>query len=100
MGFSADVSPFEWISGGFSVSKSYTQSESYLCNAEAGQTVCVWHNAPHTAYTVRNVRRVGFAVTYESDPFIMRSPKSADKGHFYCVRGHCRNRGDGYWGDD
>ncbi|KAF4426135.1 hypothetical protein F53441_14140 [Fusarium austroafricanum] len=88
-----------WMSGGFSVSESWTTGNSYTCNGGPGETICIWYNIAHTAYTVQewssNPCGGGHA---SSKPYIMFSPNANNKGGgYYCVVGTCRSKGEGYW---
>ena len=93
----------EWISGGFSVSQSWTTGNSYTCNGAAGDTVCIWYSTMHTAYTVHDSLRTVGSFGCNSDPIIgpdviLKSPNNNNAGGgYYCVVGTCRNRGDNYW---
>ena len=101
--FSATAKLAEWISGGFSVSQSWTTGNSYTCNGAAGDTVCIWYNTMHTAYTVHNYFTMlgsfgcnNFPVT--GPDFVLKSPNNNNAGGgYYCVVGTCRNQGDSYW---
>jgi hypothetical protein len=87
--------------GGFDVSVSWTTGNNYGCDAGKGNTVCVWYNTAHTAYTVENGMLndcTGFQSTGGS--LIMFSPNSNNAGcGYYCVSGaqYCRNQGAAYW---
>ncbi|KAI1812785.1 hypothetical protein GGS20DRAFT_587134 [Poronia punctata] len=91
----------EWISGGFSVSESWTTGNSYTCNGGAGDTVCIWQSVAHTAYKVRNGSYnscTGFEPS--GDEIEISSPNEDNRGGgFYCVVGTCRSQGDEYWDD-
>ncbi|KAH3904290.1 hypothetical protein HBI56_008770 [Parastagonospora nodorum] len=92
-----------WISGGFSVSKSWTGGESTSCPGKQGQEVCVWLNIQHTAYTVQDVSYNSCLPppNKKGPPYIMKSPNKANRGGgFYCVIGACRAKGDEYWRED
>ncbi|RYP57212.1 hypothetical protein DL770_010717 [Monosporascus sp. CRB-9-2] len=102
VGFTATVNPAAWISGGFSVSQSWNTGNSYTCGGNSGDTVCVWYNTAHTAYTVQNgiVNTVCGGSEPVGDPFILFSPNSENVGgSYYCVIGaqYCRSKGQGYW---
>ena len=86
-----------WFSGGFSVQESVTTGNTYTCNAAADETVCVWVNIPHTAYTVeKGVDDVDYCDNQPDGPLVMESPTG--EMDYYCVRGDaCRNNGEGYW---
>lgn len=90
----------EWISGGFGVSRSWTTGQSYGCNGQRGETVCVWHSFAHTAYTVRDYNLICGIKTYSGGNHVISSPNNDNKGGgFYCVVGarYCRSLGEGYW---
>ena len=103
VGFTATARINEWISGGFSVSKSWTTANTYTCNGAPGETVCLWYNTMHTAYTVYNIYEMvgtpgcnNFPVTGPN--FILRSPNTNNAGGgYYCVVGTCRTQGQAYW---
>lgn len=99
-GWSASVTPFEWITGGFSVSKTISNGNDYTCGGEAGETICVWYNVAHTAYTAQNGAYSPNTGSFspKGDPLIIFSPNTNNKGGgFYCVVGTCRSLGEGYW---
>lgn len=102
IGFSADATYEEWISGGFSVEMSWETGNEYVCGGSTGETVCTWYQTAHTAYTVVNCD----ATTCDpecnpSDPFVMFSPNHNNAGGgYYCVTGTCRAQGDSYWNFD
>lgn len=89
----------KWISAGFPVQEKWTTGTDYNCEAEAGETVCVWYNVAHTAYTVSNKVTDGCnGISQNGDPFILYSPNQNNVGGSeYCVIGPCRNKGDSYW---
>lgn len=88
-----------WISGGFFVREKWTTLNDYTCSAEAGETVCIWFNVAHTAYTVWNdYLDTCDGLARHSDPFILFSPNQANSGGGeYCVIGPCRHEGDWWW---
>ncbi|KAF5975483.1 hypothetical protein FCOIX_7669 [Fusarium coicis] len=87
-----------WISGGFSVSESWTTGNSYTCNAGKGETVCIWYNIAHTAYTVQEYTKNTCTEGKGGTPYVMYSPNENNKGGgYYCVIGTCRSKGEGYW---
>lgn len=49
IGWTATLTPVSWISGGFSVSESWSTGNTYTCTGSAGEDVCVWYNTAHTA---------------------------------------------------
>ncbi|RSL82000.1 hypothetical protein CEP51_005430 [Fusarium floridanum] len=99
IGWSSDFSGVPWISGGFSVSESWTTGNSYSCNAGKGETACIWYNTAHTAYTVRETARNSCGGSYTArGPYILFSPNEQNRGGgYYCVIGTCRSQGDEYW---
>lgn len=102
IGFSTSATIYEWLSLGFDVSKSWTTGNTYTCTGEEGDDVCIWYNTAHTAVTVRNyvsqLAPCGNPVTIVSDPVIVKSPNSDNRGGgYYCVIGTCRAKGDNYW---
>ena len=68
-----------WIDGGFFVRQQWTTLHDYTCFAETGETVCIWYNVAHTAYTVWN-HYVNMCDGNEvhSDPFILFSPNQGE----------------------
>ncbi|KAH7129219.1 hypothetical protein EDB81DRAFT_661255 [Dactylonectria macrodidyma] len=99
IGWSADASAAGWLSGGFSVSTSWTTGNTYTCTGGPGETLCIWYNTAHTAYTVQNVMYNTCGTSYTSSgPFVMYSPNENNRGGgYYCVIGTCRSQGDNYW---
>ncbi|KAI0393448.1 hypothetical protein F5Y17DRAFT_309507 [Xylariaceae sp. FL0594] len=91
----------EWLSGGFSVTKTWITGNSYTCNGGAGQTVCIWQSVAHTAYKVRNgVFNSCTGFSPSGDEIEISSPNEDNRGGgFYCVQGTCRAQGDQYWDD-
>jgi len=118
IGWTANLTPVSWISGGFSVSESWSTGNTYSCTGSTGEDVCVWYNTAHTACkypfsllktvvdwfsdTVQNMQRdsckVGGGWDADGDPFVMFSPNANNRGGgYYCVIGTCRAQGDNYW---
>ncbi|GIJ84868.1 hypothetical protein Asppvi_003719 [Aspergillus pseudoviridinutans] len=97
--WSASAAAFEWISGGFAVQEEWTTGNEYTCFGNQGDTVCVWYNTAHTAYTVQNwEENVCTSPTQSGDPYVMFSPNQNNAGGgYYCVVGTCRSEGQGYW---
>ena len=98
IGWSVNVGgTVSWLSGGFSVQESVTTGNSYTCNAASGETVCVWANIPHIAYTVeKGVDDVDICDNQPDGPLVMESP-TGDVG-YYCVYGDaCQVNGFQYW---
>ncbi|PWY78986.1 hypothetical protein BO83DRAFT_461263 [Aspergillus eucalypticola CBS 122712] len=54
IGWTATADASQWISGGFAVQASWTTGLDYQCTASSHQTVCIWYNTSHAAYTVQN----------------------------------------------
>ena len=100
-GYSATggITPFEWISRGFSVTESYTQGTSRGCSAgPPDHSVCLWYQQSCIAYTVRNVAS-GRSCGNTGGLYTLRSPMKGNacgKG-YYCVVNTCRTIGQGYW---
>ncbi|KAJ0274105.1 hypothetical protein Brms1b_009414 [Colletotrichum noveboracense] len=91
----------EWITGGFSVSVSWSAAVSQGCETEPGNTVCQWYRTAHTAYTVRaGTTNTCSFIRSLSDPMVLRSPNTNNAGGgYYCVVGaqFCRSLGSAYW---
>ncbi|PCG96925.1 Hypothetical protein PENO1_065820 [Penicillium occitanis (nom. inval.)] len=102
IGWTASATAEEWLTGGFAVSASWTTGNTYSCNGGSGDTICVWYNTAHTAYTCENGEFnacTGFSG--DGDNFVMYSPNSNNVGGgYYCVVGTCRSQGEGYWNYD
>ncbi|GKZ31583.1 hypothetical protein AbraIFM66950_000158 [Aspergillus brasiliensis] len=100
VGWTATADAAQWISGGFAVQESWTTGLDYQCTASSRQTVCIWYNTAHTAYTVQNGLYnvcTGFNPNNEAG-FVMFSPNQNNKGGgYYCVIGTCRSQGQNYW---
>ncbi|KAF4437067.1 hypothetical protein FACUT_5973 [Fusarium acutatum] len=87
-----------WISGGYSVAKSWAVGASYGCNGGAGDAVCVWYRVAHTAYTVRMPK--GLTEKDMHGPqIVVASPNKYNKGGgFQCATGkNCVHKGAMYW---
>ncbi|EQB57401.1 hypothetical protein CGLO_02476 [Colletotrichum gloeosporioides Cg-14] len=104
VGFSVETgaSITEWISGGFSVSISWSAAVSQGCEKEGENiTICQWHKMAHTAYTVRaGSTNTCSYIKSLSDPFVLFSPNTNNAGgNYYCVVGAhlCRSMGSAYW---
>ncbi|KAJ5601795.1 hypothetical protein N7510_011329 [Penicillium lagena] len=98
IGFSATATVDEWLTGGFDVSVSWTTGNTYSCTGASGDTVCVWYNTAHTAYTVENVEYYCGGPEPPGPPFVLFSPNSDNVGGgYYCVVGTCRSQGSQYW---
>lgn len=98
VGWSASASAAGWISAGFDVSTTWTTGATYSCGGLPGETICVWYNTAHTAYTVAN-QQYNACQTLDPGPsFVMYSPNTANSGGgYYCVVGACRSQGSAYW---
>lgn len=98
-GWSSSVSPYEWISGGFDVSKSWDTSNSYGCTGQPHTSVCVWSNVAHTKYSVENVAANPCTRPQVSKPFRMMSPNKDNIGGYkYCGHGKfCQHIDAQYW---
>ncbi|GAQ40516.1 hypothetical protein AtubIFM55763_001444 [Aspergillus tubingensis] len=100
IGWTATADASQWISGGFAVQASWTTGLDYQCTASSHQTVCIWYNTAHTAYTVQNGLYnvcTGFNPNNGAG-FVMFSPNQNNKGGgYYCVIGTCRSQGQNYW---
>ncbi|RDH22323.1 hypothetical protein M747DRAFT_369046 [Aspergillus niger ATCC 13496] len=100
VGWTATADASQWISGGFAVQASWTTGLDYQCTASSHQTVCIWYNTAHTAYTAQNgLYNVCTGFNPNNDAgFVMFSPNQNNKGGgFYCVIGTCRSQGQNYW---
>ncbi|EEA19900.1 conserved hypothetical protein [Talaromyces marneffei ATCC 18224] len=102
IGWTASAAASQWLTGGFSVSASWTTGNSYNCNGNPGDTVCVWYNTAHTAYTCENgMYNTCTGFSGNGDHFVMFSPNAGNVGGgYYCVIGTCRSQGEGYWNYD
>ncbi|KAF4549538.1 Hypothetical protein D9617_21g097590 [Elsinoe fawcettii] len=100
IGWSASFPVFKWIGGGFNVGMSWTEGETLNCAGQPGESVCVWHNAAHTAYTVENWTSDDVCMNNERMDHlsIIKSPNDRNRGgNLYCVVGTCRAVTDNYW---
>lgn len=90
-----------WISGGYQVSFTTTQSQAIACTATFGQEVCIWHSQPYQRYQVLQQSRDCLGnFRSSSGRYWIESPRINHRAqHFYCVRNHCRAQGDGWWED-
>ena len=117
IGTNSNFKPTFW-QGGFAVTHSWTTGNTYTCNAEAGQRVCIWQRVAHTAVSFRFMEglchlclsicaypRKQYSV-YRNDcdgtgakHAIMRSPNQNNEGGgFYCARDDkCQNKGANHW---
>ena len=103
LGWTATATAWQWLNAGFNVGVSWTTGNSYTCNGNKGDTVCVWYSTAFTAYQVQNhaVNEQCGGDNPSGEPFTMYSPNSQNKGAkaYYCVVGanNCRSQGDQYW---
>ncbi|KAH8777418.1 hypothetical protein F5883DRAFT_486721 [Diaporthe sp. PMI_573] len=99
IGWSASAEAWQWLSGGFDVGTSWETGREYTCTASSRETLCLWYNTAHTAYTVQNGMHNPCTGTQNSGgPYVMFSPNRRNQGGgYYCVVGTCRNQGDNYW---
>ncbi|KAH3905284.1 hypothetical protein HBI56_209680 [Parastagonospora nodorum] len=102
IGFSAEIVPFKgkWTKGSFSVQKSWQTGNAYRCEGQRGETVCIWYNTAHTAYTVYDVKTDITCAGTLGKTYVMKSPNEGNRGvidDHYCVIGTCRKKGDQYW---
>ncbi|KLO91508.1 uncharacterized protein LW93_8756 [Fusarium fujikuroi] len=97
-GWSATVNLPIWISGGYSVSKSWGTGAAYGCNGGAGDQVCVWYRVAHTAYTVREPRGLSKKDMHGPQIVIASPNKNNEGGGFQCATGkNCVHKGAMYW---
>ncbi|KAL4893757.1 hypothetical protein BDV59DRAFT_207539 [Aspergillus ambiguus] len=100
IGWTASATAAQWITGGFAVQASWTTGLNYGCTGHAYETVCLWYNTAHTAYTVQSGlynQCTGFSPNNGGN-FVMFSPNQNNKGGgYYCVVGTCRSQGQNYW---
>ncbi|KIM99297.1 hypothetical protein OIDMADRAFT_166920 [Oidiodendron maius Zn] len=98
VGWSASATVDEWIDGGFDVQVSWTTGKQYTCQANPGDTVCIWYLTAHTAYTVQNYNYNQCTGAQPSGTAIIFSPnKNNAGGYYYCVINSCANEGYHYW---
>lgn len=100
--WSGGVSGFDFFSGGFEVSESYTTGNTYTCTAKTGQTVCIWYIVAHTAYTVDSWTEYPGCPTgqpIEKERAVIKAPNKNNAGGNYDCRidDECRTQGDNYW---
>ena len=95
-----DPGDYGWISGGFSVSKTWTEGKTYTCSGE-GDTVAVWEPLAFTSYRVKETGTGNCVGDFRE--YTIYSPNTNNRGSpgFYCVYGEAvRNLGDAYWEHD
>ncbi|PVH86353.1 hypothetical protein DL98DRAFT_567755 [Cadophora sp. DSE1049] len=86
-----------WGSGGFAVDQSTTTGNTYSCTAHTGQTLCMWRNTAHTAYSVQTRERNPCYADQWGERYVLVSPNSNNVGsYYYCVVGTCRNQGNNW----
>jgi hypothetical protein len=99
--WSAGLTAWEWISGGFSVTQTVETGTGWQCDGNPGDYFAVWKKVGQTAYKVRNAYYnscYGWSGEV-GDAFTMRSPNANNKGsNFYCVyrKQYVRNIGDNW----
>ena len=69
---------------GFGVSESYTTGNTYSCNANAGQRVCVTAMIGYTDYTVTERARSGECQSLYTDPYIIYAPNNYGQQYYRC----------------
>lgn len=98
VGYTVSAGIAEWISGGFSVEESVTTGNTYTCDGNPNDEICVWATIPHTAYTVHDINE---HCGGPQDSRILKSPNTDwdTPTGYYCVVGTCRSEGQMYWDD-
>lgn len=108
---------FDFITGGFSVERTYETTSQFSCQASPQSTACVWsepvcdlklaymltailrYQTVNTAYTVEMTATCGPGMGGTQS--IMRAPNTDQSKpiakQFYCVEGPCGEVGVGYW---
>ncbi|KAI1076217.1 hypothetical protein F5B20DRAFT_337342 [Whalleya microplaca] len=89
-----------FISAGFSVSESFSDSRQYTCDGSKGDVVCVWYGMAHTGYTVRNEYYGSCIPVRSTDPYVIYAPNdnNVNGPGYYCVEGDaCRTVDSEYW---
>lgn len=66
-------------SAGASRSPLYSESETYTCTRDKGETICLWYKMAYTAYTIKNYESTackegGAPELDKGDPIVLRSP--------------------------
>src|SRR5690606_33113586 len=89
-----------WISGGFSVQKSTTNSEGHNCAGVEADRVCVWYTQGYIEYEVQMHTSIGCGDFEPEGPVERITSPSKVPGEFYCVVDTCRKVGEGYWHQD
>lgn len=80
--------PWEYISGGFAVTRRVETGRHHLCEGKQGQHFAVWKKVGTTAYTVEDiaVHHVTGNKTYGTH--ILWTPNADNRGsYYYCVYG-------------
>lgn len=96
--WSATVALPIWISGGYSVAKSWAFGASYSCNGGPGDAACVWYRVAHTAYTVRMPKGLTRKGMHGPQIVIASPNKHNIGGGFECATGKdCVHKGAMFW---
>ncbi|KAK3331342.1 hypothetical protein B0H66DRAFT_587557 [Apodospora peruviana] len=103
VGWSAGISPFGWISGGFAVQETIETGNTHTCYGSPRDFFAIWKCQGQTAYTVRNAWRArpgcGTGSGISSSNFVIWSPNEQNRqGFYYCVygRNYVRAIGDNW----
>ncbi|KAG5747388.1 hypothetical protein H9Q70_009931 [Fusarium xylarioides] len=88
-----------WGSFGFSVTKAWTTGNSYTCNGNQNETVCIWYKTAQTTFVVKEHKKApGESQWTESIHDVSAPNKNNKGGNYYCVIGHgCKAKGDSWW---
>ncbi|PGG97364.1 hypothetical protein AJ79_09237 [Helicocarpus griseus UAMH5409] len=98
--WSASMSGYGWISGGFEVSKYEETGEVANCLGKAGDVVCVLWRFAHTAYKVKSWKEgCSNAAGKGPDVYMIASPNKDGLGSSYvCGRNkQCKAKGRYFW---
>ncbi len=80
--------------------ESTSTGQTYTCNGNPGNTICIWKNIAHTAYTVNNYAGTTCAPLQKSEAIVVKSPNLNNAGgDFWCGVDICGTQGDQYWDD-
>lgn len=100
IGWTANLSPVQWISGGFAVQATIETGNEYSCPGGPYDYLAVWKKIGQTAYTIQNALFNACTGTRPNGAsFVMWSPNQNNRGgNFYCVysRQYVRAIGDRY----